>query len=100
MSLGRRASLALFNQVALGSRLPGDCYMPPTWWLVRLWLRLQKLSRYELPPATCDSRILELALKAGVTLREIYLLPAAKAGSRPFMIRRRRLILSDVLLRV
>jgi Zn-dependent protease with chaperone function len=42
-----------------------------------------------------------LALKAGVTLKEIYLLPAAEGRlSSPYMIRRHRLMLSDALLRV
>jgi len=94
------ASLALFNQVALGLACLAIAYGAHVV-MIGLWLRLQKLSRYELPPGDLRSRILELALKAGVTLKEIYLLPAAEGRlSSPYMIRRRRLILSDVLLRV
>ncbi|PYT35418.1 MAG: hypothetical protein DMG58_02220 [Acidobacteria bacterium] len=94
------ASLTLFNQVALGLACLAIAYAAHVV-LVGLWLRLQKLSRYELPPGDLRSRILELALKAGVTLKEIYLLPATEGRlGGPFMIRRRRLILSDVLLRV
>jgi Zn-dependent protease with chaperone function len=94
------ASLALFNQVVLGLACLAIAYAAHVV-LVGLWLRLQKLSRYELPPGDLRSRILELALKAGVTLKEIYLLPATEGRlGGPFMIRRRRLILSDVLLRV
>jgi Zn-dependent protease with chaperone function len=93
------ASLALFNEVALGVACLAIAYAAHVV-LVRLWLRLQKLSRYELPPGDLRSRILELAVKAGVTLKEIYLLPAAEGRlSGPYMIRRRRLLLSDALLR-
>jgi Zn-dependent protease with chaperone function len=93
------ASVALFNQVALGLACLAIAYGAHVV-MVWLWLRLQKLSRYELPPGDLRSRILELALKAGVTLKEIYLLPAAEGRlSSPYMIRRRRLMLSDALLR-
>ena len=94
------ASLALFNEFALGLACLAVAYAAHVV-LVGLWLRLQKLSRYELPPGDLRTRVLELALKAGVTLKEIYLLPAAEGRlSGPYMIRRRRLIVSDVLLRV
>jgi Zn-dependent protease with chaperone function len=94
------ASLALFNEVALGIACLAVAYGAHVL-LVGLWLRLQKLSRYELPPGDLRSRILELALNAGVTLKKIYLLPAAEGRlSSPYMIRRHRLLLSDVLLRV
>jgi len=94
------SSLALFNEFALGLACLAVAYAAHVV-LVALWVRLQKLSRYELPPGDLRSRILALALKAGVTLKEIYLLPAAEGRlSGPYMIRRRRLMLSDSLLRV
>lgn len=94
------SSLMLFNQVALGLACLAIAYAAHVL-LVRLWLKFQKLSRYELPPGDLRSRILELALKAGVTLKDIYLLPAAEGRlSSPCMIRRRRLMFSDALLRV
>jgi len=94
------SSLALFNEFALGLACLAVAYAAHMG-LVGLWLRLQKLSRYELPPGDLRSRIVELALKAGVTLKEIYLLPAAEGRlGGPYMVRRGRLMLSDVLLRV
>src|SRR5258708_21047087 len=94
------SSLALFNEFALGLACLAVAYAAHVV-LVALWLRLQKLSRYQLPPGDLRSRILELALKARVTLKEIYLLPAAEGRlSGPYMIRRRRLVLSDALLRI
>ncbi len=93
------ASLALFNEFALGLACLAAAYAAHVV-LVALWLRLQKLGRYELPPGDLRSRMIELALKAGVTLKEIYLLPAAEGRlSAPYMIRRGRLMLSDALLR-
>ncbi len=94
------ASLTLFNEIALGLACLAVAYGAHVL-LVWLWLRLQKVSRYELPPGDLRSRILQLAQKGGVTLKEIYLLPTAEGRlGGPYMIRRRRLILSDVLLRV
>jgi Zn-dependent protease with chaperone function len=93
------ASLALFDEVVLGVACLGIAYVAHLL-LVRLWLRLQNLGRYELPAGDLRFGIIELAKKASVKLKEIYLLPAAEGRlSTPYMIRRRRLFLSDALLR-
>ena len=93
------ASMTLFNEVLLGLACLAIAYAGHLV-LVWLWLRLQNLSRYELPAGDLRTRILELAQKMGVKLKAIYLLPAAEGRlSGPFMIRRQRLFLSDVLLR-
>ncbi len=92
-------SLALFNQFALGLACLAIAYAGYVG-LVRLWVRLQNLSRYELPAGDLRSHILELAQKAGIKLEQIYLLPAAEGRlSGPYLVRRRRLLLSDALLR-
>jgi len=69
--------------------------------LVRLWLQFQNLSRHALPSGELRTRIIELAQKAGVRLSEIYVLPAVDGRlDTPYMARRRRLFLSDVLLKL
>ena len=93
------ASLTLFNEFLLGFVCLAVAYASHVL-LVGLWVRFQNFKRYELPEGDLRSRILELALKAGVTLQEIYLLPAAEGRlAGPFMTRAGRLFLSDYLLR-
>jgi Zn-dependent protease with chaperone function len=93
------ASLTLFNEVLLGVACIGVSYASHVL-LVRLWLRFQNLSRYELPPGELRSRIGELAQKSGIKLKQIYLLPATEGRlASPYMVRARRLLLSDALLR-
>jgi Zn-dependent protease with chaperone function len=63
-------------------------------------LRFQNLSRYELPAGELRTRIVGLAQKSGIKLKQIYLLPATEGRlAGPYMIRARRLLLSDALLR-
>ncbi len=94
------ASLTLFNEVLLGLACLAVAFASYVV-LVWLWMRFQNLSRYELPAGDLRSRILELAQKAGVKLAGIYLLPAAEGRlAGPYMIRRRRLFLSDAMLRL
>ena len=94
------ASLTLFNEVLLGLACLAVAFASYVF-LVWLWMRFQNLSRYELPAGDLRSRILELAQKAGVKLAGIYLLPAAEGRlAGPYMVRRRRLFLSDAMLRL
>jgi len=94
------ASLALYNEFLLGLACLAIAYGAHRL-LVWLWLRFENLGRYSLPPGELCSRILELAEKSGVRLEEIYLLPAAEGRlAGPYMLRRRRLFLSDALLRM
>ena len=93
------ASLALYNEVLLGIACLAIAYAGHVG-LVWLWLRLQNFDRYELPAGELRSRVLELAARAGMKLKQIYLLPAAEGRlSGPYMVRRGRLFLSDALLR-
>jgi Zn-dependent protease with chaperone function len=94
------ASLTLFSEVVLGLACLAVAFASYVF-LVWLWMRLQNLSRYELPAGDLRSRILELAQQAGVKLAGIYLLPAAEGRlAGPYMIRRRRLFVSDAMLRL
>ena len=93
------ACITLFNEVLLGLACLTTAYVSHVL-LVRFWLRFQHLSRYVLPAGDLRSRILELAQKARVKLKEIYLLPAAEGRlAGPYMIRSHRLFISDALLR-
>jgi len=93
------ACIALFNEALLGLACLTIAYVSHVL-LVRVWLRFQHLNRYVLPTGDLRSRILELAQKAGVKLKEIYLLPAAEGRlAGPYMIRSHRLFISDALLR-
>jgi Zn-dependent protease with chaperone function len=93
------ASLTLFDEWVLGAACLAAAYLSYvalTW----IWLRFQGLTRYTLPAGDLRSRILELAQKAGVKLKEVYVLPAAEGRlAAPLMVRRRRLFLSDALFR-
>lgn len=94
------ACLTLFNEVILGLICLAVAYAGHVL-LVRLWLRFQNLNHYILPSGELRSRIIELAQKAGIKLKEIYVLPAAEGRlDAPYMVRRRRLFLSDVLLKM
>jgi Zn-dependent protease with chaperone function len=94
------SSLALYNEVVLGLLCLAVAFGGRVL-LLRLWLRFQDLSRYQLPAGDLRSRILELAQNAGVKLREIYLLPSAEGRlAGPYMLRGRRLFVSDAMLRV
>jgi Zn-dependent protease with chaperone function len=67
--------------------------------LLWLWFRFQDLGRYELPAGELRTSILDLAQKAGVTLKEVYLLPSAEGRlGGPYMIRGRRLFISEAML--
>jgi len=93
------ASLTLFNEVLLGAACLVVSYASHLL-LVWLWLRFQNLKRYELPAGELRSRIVQLAQKSGIKLKQIYLLPATEGRlAGPYMIRARRLFLSDALLR-
>jgi Zn-dependent protease with chaperone function len=93
------ASLTLFNEVLLGVACLAVSYASHQL-LVWLWLRFQNLRRYELPVGELRSRIVELAQRSGIKLKQIYLLPATEGRlAGPCMIRSRRLLLSDALLR-
>ncbi len=94
------SSLALYNEVVLGLLCLAVAFGGRVL-LLRLWLRFQDLSRYQLPAGDLRTRILELAQNAGVKLREIYLLPSAEGRlAGPYMLRGRRLFVSDAMLRV
>jgi len=92
------ASLALYNEFVLGPICLSAAYGSRVV-LLWLWFRFQDLHRYELPAGELRTSILELAQKAGVTLKEVYLLPSAEGrlGS-PYMIRGRRLFISEAML--
>ena len=92
------ASLILYNEFALGPVCLGAAYGTRRL-LLHLWFRFQDLRRYELPPGELRTSILELAQKAGYTLKEIYLLPSAEGRlGGPYMIRGRRLFVSEAML--
>lgn len=92
------ASLVLYNEFILGTICLAAAY-GSRWLLVYLWFRFQDLRRYELPAGELRTSILDLAEKAGVTLKEIYLLPSAEGRlSGAYMIRGRRLFVSEALL--
>ena len=94
------ASLTLYNEVVLGLACLAVAFTSYVF-LVWLWMLFQNLGRYALPAGDLRSRILELAHKAGVKLTDIYLLPAAEGRlDGPYMIRRRRLFVSDAMLRL
>jgi Zn-dependent protease with chaperone function len=93
------ASITLYNAVVLGLVCLACAYAARLV-LVRLWLQFQSLSRYALPAGDLRSHTLDLAQRVGVSLKEIYLLPSAEGRlDAPYMIFRRRLFLSDALLR-
>ena len=93
------ACFTLFNEFVLGLICLAVSYAAHVV-LVRLWLQFQNPSRDILPSGELRSRIIELAQKAGVRLNEIYELPAAEGRlDAPYMVRRRRLFLSDALLK-
>ena len=93
------ACFTLFNEFVLGLICLAVSYAAHVL-LVRLWLQFQNPSRDILPSGELRSRIVELAQKAGVRLNEIYELPAAEGRlDAPYMVRRRRLFLSDALLK-
>ena len=92
------ASLILYNEFVLGPICLAAAYGTRQV-LLYLWFRLQDLRRYELPAGELRTRILELAERAGVTLKEIYLLPSAEGRlSGAYMIRGRRLFVSEAML--
>ncbi len=92
------ASLALYNEFVLGSICLVAAYGSRVV-LLRLWFRFQDLRRYELPAGELRSSILELAQKAGLTLKEVYLLPSAEGRlGGPYMIRGQRLFVSEAML--
>jgi Zn-dependent protease with chaperone function len=94
------ACFTLFNEFVLGLICLAVSYAAHVL-LVRLWLKFQNLSRHTLPSGELRSRIVELAQKAGVRLNEIYVLPAVDGRlDSPYMVRRRRLFLSDALLKL
>ena len=94
------ASLMLFNAFILGLACLAVGYASRIA-LLSLWLRFQNLSRYELPAGELRDQILTLAGQAGVSLKQIYLLPASEGRlASPFMSRNRSLLLSDYLLRL
>ena len=94
------ACFTLFNEFVLGLICLAISYAAHVL-LVRLWLQFQNLSRDTLPSGELRSRIVELAQKAGVRLHEIYVMPAAEGRlDAPYMVRRRRLFLSDALLKL
>ena len=93
------ACFTLFNEFVLGLICLAVAYAVHVL-LVRLWLQFQDLGRHTLPSGELRSRIVELAQKAGVRLTEIYVLPAVEGRlDAPYMVRRRRLFLSDALLK-
>lgn len=92
------ASLVLYNEFVLGAICLATAYGSRLL-LLYLWLRFQDLDRYEFPAGELRTSILELAGKAGVTLKEIYLLPAAEGRlSGAYMIRGHRLFVSEAML--
>jgi Zn-dependent protease with chaperone function len=94
------ACITLFDEFLLGLICLAVSYAAHVV-LVRLWLQFQNLGRHTLPSGELRSRIIELAQKAGVRLKEIYVLPAVDGRlDAPYMVRRHRLFLSDVLLKL
>ena len=94
------ACITLFDEFLLGLICLAVSYAAHVV-LVRLWLQFQNLGRHTLPSGELRSRIIELAQKAGVRLKEIYALPAVDGRlDAPYMVRRHRLFLSDVLLKL
>jgi Zn-dependent protease with chaperone function len=94
------ASLLLFNAFVLGFACLAVGYASRVA-LLKLWQRFQNLSRYELPAGELREQILALARQAGVSLKQIYLLPASEGRlASPLMSRQGRLLLSDYLLRL
>ena len=94
------ASLMLFNAFVLGFACLAVGYASRIA-LLSLWQRFQNLSRYELPAGDLRDHILALARQAGVSLKQIYLLPASEGRlASPLMSRQGRLLLSDYLLRL
>jgi len=92
------ASLILYNEFVLGPICLAAAYGTRLL-LLYLWFRFQDLRRYELPPGELRTSILELAEKAGYALKEIYLLPSAEGRlGGPYMIRGRRLLVSEAML--
>jgi Zn-dependent protease with chaperone function len=92
------ASLILYNEFVLGPICLAAAY-GTRMLLLFLWFRFQDLRRYELPPGELRTSILELAEKAGYSLKEIYLLPSAEGRpGGPYMIRGRRLLVSEAML--
>jgi Zn-dependent protease with chaperone function len=92
------ASLVLYNEFVLGPICLAAAYGARVV-LLYLWFRFQDLRRYELPAGELRISILELAEKAGVTLKEVYLLPSAEGRlGGPYMIRGRRLLVSEAML--
>ena len=92
------ASLVLYNEFVLGPICLAAAYGTRQV-LLYLWFRFQDLRRYELPAGELRTSILELAEKAGVTLKEVYLLPSAEGRlSGAYMIRGRRLFVSEAML--
>ncbi len=92
------ASLALYNEFVLGPICLAAAYGVRVV-LLYLWFRFQDLRRYELPAGDLRSSILELAQKAGFALKEVYLLPSAEGRlGGPYMIRGRRLFVSEAML--
>jgi len=92
------ASLILYNEFVLGPICLAAAYGTRLL-LLYLWFRFQDLRRYELPPGELRTSIQELAHKAGYTLKEIYLLPSAEGRlGGPYMIRGRRLFVSEAML--
>jgi len=92
------ASLILYNEFVLGPICLATAYGLRLL-LLYLWFRFQDLHRYALPAGELRTSILELAEKAGVTLQEIYLLPSAEGRlGGPYMIRGRRLFVSEAML--
>lgn len=92
------ASLALYNEFVLGPICLAAAYGSRVV-LLWLWFRFQDLRRYELPAGELRTSILELAEKAGVTLKEVYLLPSAEGRlGGPYLIRGGRLFISEAML--
>ena len=92
------ASLVLYNEFVLGPICLAAAYGARVL-LLYLWFRFQDLRRYELPAGDLRTSIMGLAQKAGVALKEIYLLPSAEGRlGGPYMIRGRRLLVSEAML--
>jgi len=92
------ASLILYNEFVLGAICLATAY-GVRMLLLYVWFRFQDLRRYELPAGELRTGILELAAKAGFTLKEIYLLPSAEGRlGGPYMIRGQRLFVSEAML--
>ena len=92
------ASLILYNEFVLGAICLAAAYGTRQL-LLYLWFHFQDLHRYALPAGELRTSILELAEKAGVKLKEAYLLPAAEGRlSGANLIRGRRLFVSEAML--